>query len=152
MNKLMAIIALPALAAPAQAQTAEAVQLASTVFVERFVPGPGGRITRTLERADALKRGDQVVFVVNWRADRSRDFTVTNPMPRTVSYQKSSDGAEEVSVDGGRSWGRLDTMRLRDGAGWRSAAPEDVTHVRWHVPIPVAARGQGQILYRGVVR
>ena len=151
MRNYLLIAALLAIVAPAAAQAAP-VQLASTVFVERFVPGPGGRMSRVLERADQLKRGDQVVFVVNWRADSTREFTVTNPMPRTVSFQKSSNGGEEVSIDGGRTWGHLDTLRVRDGARWRNATPEDVTHVRWHVPTPVAARGTGQILYRGVVR
>ena len=151
MRKLYLLAAVPP-ALVAVAAEASPVQFASTVFVERFVPGPGGRISRVLERADQLKRGDQVVFVVNWRAAASNEFTVTNPMPRSVSFQKSSDGREEVSVDGGRTWGRLEVLRVRDGAGWRGANPEDVTHVRWHVPTPVAARGEGQILYRGVVR
>lgn len=151
MRNMFLLAAVPPALVSVAAQ-ASPVQFASTVFVERFVPGPGGRVSRVLERADQLKRGDQVVFVVNWRAAAAGEFTVTNPMPRTVSFQKSSDGREEVSVDGGRTWGRLESLRVRDGAGWRSATPEDVTHVRWHVPTPVAARGTGQILYRGVVR
>jgi len=151
MRNLLMLAAIPAAVAPLAAEAAP-VQLASTVFVERFVPGPGGSTSRVLERASSLRKGDQVVFVVNWRGGAAREFTVTNPMPRTVSFQKSSDGREEVSIDGGRSWGRLEDLRVRDGARWRQATPEDVTHVRWHVPTPVAARGEGQILYRGVVR
>jgi hypothetical protein len=150
-RNLILLAAIPAAVAPALAEAAP-VQLASTVFVERFVPGPGGRTSRVLERADTLKRGDQVVFVVNWRGDAAREFTVTNPMPRSVSFQKSSDGSEDVSVDGGRTWGKLDTLRVFDDGRWRNAVPEDVTHVRWRVPTQTAARGSGQILYRGVVR
>ncbi|WP_068076428.1 hypothetical protein [Novosphingobium lentum] len=144
--------AMPILA-PVAAQATDPVQLASDVFVERFQPGPNGRVSRILERPQGLHPGDQLVFVVNWKASRARPFTVTNPLPRAVSFQRSVDGAEEVSVDGGRSWGRLEDLRVtdRDG-GLRHANPEDVTHLRWRVPDRLAAIGAGQITYRGVVR
>jgi hypothetical protein len=151
MRNLMILAAIPAAMMPMPA-TATAVQLASSVFVERFVSGPGGSTSRVLERASSLRKGDRLVFVVNWRGGAQRQFTVTNPLPRTVSFQKSSDGLEQVSVDGGQSWGRLEDLRVREGGRWRLASPEDVTHVRWHVPAPAAVRGEGQILYRGVVR
>ena len=142
--------------APAAARAAERVQFASDVFVERFVPGPDGRVSRVLERPAALHPGDRLIFVVNWKARAAggtRDFTVTNPMPRSVSYQRSIEADEEVSIDGGANWGRLEDLRLRDDDGrTRHATPEDVTHVRWRVPARMAVLGSGQITYRGVVR
>lgn len=142
-----------ALCAPMAAQAADAVRFASDVFVERFVTAPGGGKSRILERADQLRQGDRVIFVVNWTALRRSEFTVTNPMPRSVAFQRSVDGAEEVSVDGGRSWGRMEALTVRDpDGGVRSATPEDVTHLRWRVPGPLAQRGSGQLTYRGVVR
>ena len=142
--------------APAAAQAAERVQLASDVFIERFVPGPGGRVSRVLERPAAFHPGDRLIFVVNWKARSPggpRDFTVTNPMPRSVSYQRSIEADEQVSIDGGANWGRLEDLRLRDDdSRTRHATPEDVTHVRWRVPAQMAVLGSGQITYRGVVR
>lgn len=139
--------------APMTAQAAGAVQLASDVFVERFQPAPGGGTARILERADRLHPGDRVIFVVAWKADRNRDFTVTNPLPRAVSFQSGAGNGEEVSVDGGRTWGLLDDLIVRDEAGHsRHAVPEDVTHVRWRVPGAMAALGAGRMTYRGVVR
>ncbi|MEO0033140.1 MAG: hypothetical protein RIS94_2898, partial [Pseudomonadota bacterium] len=130
-----------AIVAPLAAQ-AEPVQLASDVFVERFQPAADGRMSRVLERAERLQPGDRVVFVVNWTATRGRDFTVTNPLPRAVSFQSSAGGDEEVSVDGGHSWGTLDQLTVRDGDGRvRHAVPEDVTHLRWRVPGAMAALG-----------
>lgn len=135
------------------AQSAEPVQLASDVFVERFQPAPGGRTARVLERADRLRPGDRVIFVVNWTANRGRDFTVTNPLPRSVSFQGTAGGDEEVSVDGGRTWGQLGEMVMRDSDGRiRHAVPEDVTHLRWRVPGAMAALGAGRMTYRGIVR
>ncbi|WP_264422794.1 hypothetical protein [Novosphingobium sp. KCTC 2891] len=145
--------ALAAAAAPVMAHAAEPVRFASDVFVERFQPAGNGRTARVLERADRLRAGDRVVFVVNWKAQQGREFTVTNPMPRTVSFQGTAQGDEEVSVDGGRSWGQLGDLAVREADGrLRRATPEDVTHLRWRVPGAIAALGAGQMTYRGIVR
>lgn len=125
-----------------------AIALDSAVFVER-VRQDGEGTTRRLEQASTLKRGERIVGVVTWyRMGGNGGFTVTNALPRGVYYQGSAADREDVSVDGGRSWGQLGTLR----AGSRLATAEDVTHVRWHVPATSAARGQGRIAYSGIVR
>lgn len=136
---------LAALAVPVAALAAPLIALDSAVYVEKVQPGKG----RMLQPASRLTRGDRVVYVVSWyRMGGTGAFTVTNPLPRTVYYQGSADGAEEVSIDGGKHWGRLDDLRV----GNRIATPEDVTHVRWHVPASEAARGSGDITYSAIVR
>lgn len=144
-RKLATLACTLAFAAPIMAAVPALVALDSAVYVERIVPNKG----RLLQPANALKRGDRVVYVVSWtRMGGQGGFTVTNPLPRKVYYQGSADGREEVSLDGGRSWGRLDALRVGD----RLATPEDVTHVRWRVPANEAARGSGQITYSAIVR
>lgn len=112
----------------------------SAVFIERT----RGEV-RSLEQAERVRRGDRVVTIISWRSARS-GFTVTNPVPRHLAYQGSAVSNEEVSVDGGRSWGRLGELTI----GSRQATVEDVTHVRWHVPPTRAAAGR--IAYSGIVR
>ncbi|MDP3907185.1 hypothetical protein [Novosphingobium sp.] len=130
--------ALPAAANPS-------VALDSAVFVERGSPTSG----RLLEPASRLNRGDRVVYIVNWyRMGGAGSFTVTNPLPRAVAYQGSANGEEQVSVDGGKSWGKLGELRT----GSRIATPEDVTHVRWQVDHRRAALGSGRIAYSAIVR
>lgn len=130
--------AAPALAAPA-------VSLDSAVFVERVTPNAG----RMLEPASELNRGDRVVYVVRWyKMGGDGGFVVTNPLPRSVYYQGSANGDEEVSIDGGRTWGKLGAIY----AGDRLATPEDVTHVRWRVDPRTASRGEGRIAYSAIVR
>jgi len=105
--------------------------------------------SRRLEPAGDLNRGDRVVTILRWqKLGGDGGFTITNPLPKAISYQKSSLPNEEVSVDGGRSWGLLGKLRI----GARMATPEDVTHVRWRIPAERAASGAGQIAYRGIVR
>ncbi len=134
-----------ALAVPAAAIAAPLIALDSAVFVERVKPGKG----RMLQPASSLKRGDRVVYVVSWyKMGGSGAFTVTYPLPRTVWYQGSADGSEEVSLDGGKRWGKLDRLKV----GGRNATPEDVTHVRWRISADQAERGSGEITYSAIVR
>jgi hypothetical protein len=138
---------------PAAAHAAGGVQFASDVFIERFQPAPGGRTARVLERADQLRPGDRVIFVVNWTARRDGGFTVTNPLPRSIAFAGATDETQEVSVDGGRTWGALEALTVREAGGRsRPAHPEDVTHLRWRIPTPQALAGTGQMTWRGVVR
>ncbi|WP_298166989.1 hypothetical protein [Novosphingobium sp.] len=145
--------ALMPVAAHAAAQPSGGVQFASDVFVERFQPAPGGRTARILERADQLRPGDRVIFVVNWSGRKDGGFTVTNPLPRTIAFAGATDETQEVSVDGGRTWGALEDLMVRDSNGRpRPAHAEDVTHLRWRIPVQLALAGTGQMTWRGVVR
>ena len=126
--------------APLAAQS-EPVSVASAVYIERQ-----DESHRVLEPADRLRPGDRVVTIVSWkRAVPGGQFTLTNPLPRTLHFQGSAADDAEVSADGGRSWGRLGTLRL----GSHLAAPEDVTHIRWRVASPAP---QGRIVYSAIVR
>lgn len=121
------------------------VALDSAVFVETMSPGN----VRRLEPAARLSRGDRVVTVLSWqRLGPSRSaagLTLVNPLPRAIAYQASGSDSEEVSTDGGRTWGQIGSLRF----GNRLATPEDVTHVRWRLP---ATAGSGRIAYSGIVR
>lgn len=128
-----------------QAAATPVVATDSAIYVER---SESGRF-RSLEPARQLARGDRVITVLRWQRQLGNGgFTITNPMPRAIAYQESARDDEEVSVDGGRTWGHLGELRV----GSRIATPEDVTHVRWRVPAQTAARGRGQIAYSGIVR
>lgn len=90
-----------------------------------------------------------MVTIVRWyRTGGNGSFVITNPLPSILAYQQSANGDQEVSVDGGRTWGQLDYLRV----GSRNATPEDVTHVRWRIPAARAAYGRGEIAYAGIVR
>jgi hypothetical protein len=134
-----------AVALPHAAAAQPNVATDSAVYVEHTQ----GDNFRSLEPASRLSRGDRVVTVVSWyRLGGEGSFTITNPLPRDIAYQASARDDQEVSVDGGRTWGQLGELRI----GGRLATPEDVTHMRWRIPAVRAARGQGQIAYSGIVR
>jgi hypothetical protein len=128
-----------------QASAQAPVSFDSAVYVEHMKPGD----VRQLEPADRLSRGERVVTIVTWkRSAGSGAFTVTNPLPRAIAYQDSASDDTEVSADGGRTWGKLGSLRI----GGRYVTAEDVTHVRWRIAPGHAAQGSGQIAYSGIVR
>jgi len=139
------------IATPAAAQ--QGVSLESSVFIERTSHTDDGRIMRRIEPASRLIRGDRVVLVVEWRAvENGKPFAVTSPIPGTLRFQRSGQEGEQVSVDGGRNWGELGEIKVREGTTMRLASAADVTHVRWQVSSREASLGSGRITYSAVVR
>lgn len=127
----------------AQAHAAPpAVIVGSDIFVERTQDS-----RRIIQPAAQLRRGDRVVTVVRWKRphESTSGFTVTNALPADLLFQSGSGTGEEVSVDSGRTWGQIGSLRV----GRRMATPEDVTHVRWRVLAPVPS---GRLAYSAIVR
>jgi hypothetical protein len=155
---ILALLALAASAQPGAAQDAAAlrpvalgtqanVALEATLFLERERATPRGPVL-TLEPARRLTRGDRVVTLLTWyRLGGNGGFVVTNALPPALAYDPG-DRDEDVSVDGGRSWGRLGTLRL----GHRLATAQDVTHIRWRISPTQAMNGSGRIAYAGLVK
>ena len=126
------------------------IELTRSVFHERIGDSGAGR---TVVPARELRKGDNVILVVRWNSkERRQAFNVSAAIPSTLTYRASSVDDQTVSIDGGKSWGRLDALVVRDGAGKRFASPEDVTHLRWRIGAREAARGSGQLTYSAIVR
>ena len=148
---LMGGLAIAAVTMPAAAR--ESVSLASAVYVEKTASSNGSQPERLIEPAARLVRGDKVVLMVEWQAQGSgKGFAITSPIPRALAFQNVSMDDAEVSVDGGKSWGKLGQLHLHDADGLRLAAPEDVTDLRWRVSERDAERGRGRITYSAIVR
>ncbi|MFM6853498.1 MAG: hypothetical protein ACKOUM_05395 [Sphingopyxis sp.] len=145
-------------AAPAMAQNANgnAVAVNSDVLVERTATDGNGRTLTTLEEPEVVVPGDKLVFVLRYRnngAQPATNFVVTNPMPEAVSFQGASDVAATVSVDGGRNWGQLATLNVRNTDGTtRPARADEVTHIRWAFAQPIPAGQAGRLMFRGIVK
>lgn len=143
-----------AVVGPAYAQGP--LQLASDVFVEREIAKPDGTKAKLLEEPKTVVPGDQLVFVVRYKnvgTAIANNFVVTNPMPRAVRFDGTADGAELVSVDGGKNWGALATLRIaQSNGGDRAATSADVTHLKWNFNQPLSAGAEGKLIFRGVVR
>jgi uncharacterized repeat protein (TIGR01451 family) len=145
----LAMTALPALAA-------SPVELSSDIFVEKQQVRADGTLAVELVAPKIIVPGDQLVFVVRYRnvgTKPASNFTVTNPMPTAIAFSGTSDGNEVVSIDGGKSWGKLALLRVTkaDGSS-RPALMTDVTHVKWNMNQTLAAGESGKLIFRGVVK
>ena len=138
------------IAAPAVA--AQPVALSSDVKVEKLVPGQAQPVLLT---PATVVPGDRLVFRTSYRNGGSTPATrvvLTNPVPAAVAWTGEGTSGLEVSVDGGRSFGTLATLKLRGANGQpRPATAADVTHLRWTLAA-IAPGAAGQLSYRGVVR
>lgn len=155
MFKQLILFAAAAAASPALAQSANPVQLNSDVLVERTV-NENGQTRVTLEEPSAVVPGDTLVFVLRYEntgRQPATNFVITNPLPQAIRYSGSVDSGATVSIDGGRTWGALSELRVREADGSvRPARADEVTHIRWAFAQPIAAGQSGRLMFRGIVR
>lgn len=145
----LAMATLMATMAASAGATQTGVEISRAIFIERKAPVAPGRMALSLEPATTLKRGDVVVLMLEWNAPgRGQAFVVSSRLPRDLAFRRSGGMNPQVSTDGGKRWGTLGTLRI----GNRVAAPEDVTHLRWHVSDAEAALGRGTLTYSAIVR
>lgn len=146
--------AMLALAPSAALAQTSPIQLTGDVKVSRVVV-ENGKERRVLVEPSVVVPGDALVFTTTYRnngQEVAKDVVVTNPLPAAIML--APEGAEKlmVSVDGGKSFGLLASLRVKDAEGRpRAAQASDVTHIRWVVPV-VPAGAQGALSYNGIVR
>ncbi len=149
-------LALLALAAPSTLWAAEPVSLTSEVLVERMRQEADGSSKIVREEPGVVTPGDKLVFLLSYRnggAQPATGFVVTNPIPASVAFTGGESEGAIVSIDGGKSWGPLASLKVANADGsMRAATPNDVTHIRWSFAQPIAAGRAGQLSFRGVVK
>jgi uncharacterized repeat protein (TIGR01451 family) len=147
----------------AKAQTPTPVTLSSEAQIERVEKGADGKERMVYKKPNEVivVPGDRVVFTLkyaNQGTTPATGFRATNPMPGPVQFLAANEDWAEVSVDGGKNWGRLNSLNISvkgvNGApdSTRPAAPEDVTHVRWVFLNAIAPGTSGTVSYKGVIK
>jgi len=149
-------LAILALAAPAAAFAApDSVQLTSKVLVEHVRKGADGKPQKVLEEATKVVPGEAIVFQFSYRNAGSKPatgFVITDPLPANVAFVGGESAGAVYSVDHGKSWGPLSSLRVpAPGGGTRAATSADVNGIRWSFPA-IAPGGSGTVGFRGVVK
>lgn len=158
--KLVLACAAAALVVPAVPLAAQdggsPVAITADVMAEKTVTGADGKTRIELVEPSTIVPGDRLVFGTDYAhrgAEPVTNFSITNPLPEAVRLAPDADPALDVSVDGGKTWGRLSALTITeaDGTTTRPAAHADVTHVRW--VLPAIAPGQtGRLTYPAIIR
>ena len=142
---IISMIAGGLLAGAAQAQ---GVSLTARVLQEKTVEEAGVKRV-VLVPAGNVTPGDEVIYdlsYANGGAKPAEQVVLTNPVPATLEYV-SGDSAL-VSVDGGKTFAVLTSLKVANADGTqRSAAPKDVTHVRWNLAA-IAPGASGHVLFK----
>ncbi len=152
---ILAAAAIPGIM-PGMALAANNVALSSDVFVERKVQNPNGKTSVMLEEPKTVIPGDNLVFVLKYKnvgSTPATDFSVTNPLPKAVAFNGTSDGTEIVSIDGGKNWGPLSALKYTRADGEvRPALMSDVTHIKWKFNRALSVGSEGKLVFRGTVK
>lgn len=153
-NKLFGLTAAIALAAvltsAAQAQNG-AVRVKSSSAVEKSSTDANGNKKVTLTSTNFVVPGDVVLFTHDYENTGSQPatgFLINRPLSHQVQFVGSTDANIVVSVDGGRTYGPLASMKV---AG-RAATPADVTNLRWTFTQPIAPGEKGKVSFRGMLK
>ncbi|WOE76195.1 hypothetical protein [Alterisphingorhabdus coralli] len=152
----------------AKAQSANSnVSTTSEIKVERVETDANGQQKTVLSDPNSapVVPGDRVVIVNSYQNTGSQaasNFVTTNPIHPALAFVSVDEDWAEVSVDDGKTWGKLNELTVaadrsdEDAAATttvtRSAAPADVTHIRWTFPKPIAPGEKGKLTFRAVVR
>jgi uncharacterized repeat protein (TIGR01451 family) len=150
-----ALLLLLALLVPGAA-FANDVALTNQVFVERVVTEADGTRKTVLAEPEVVTPGERLLFTIHYKNNGTKpaaDFVVTNPVPTEVVYAGGEADGSLLSVDGGKTWGPLDALKVTgpDGSTRPAQAP-DVTHIRWAFDQPVAAGAEGKLSFRAQVK
>ncbi len=150
----MTVFAACAISTPALAVSGEPVELIGDVKVEKVVV-ENGKETKRWIKPQVVVPGDRLAFSTQYRntsTGKVDNFVVTNPIPAGVMLASEGSAALEVSVDGGKTWGKLGALQVADGKGaLRAALNSDVTHVRWTLPV-LNPGTTGTLTYNAIVR
>ncbi len=151
------VFALAAFAVPAASLAqANAVSLESKTFVARKVTLPDGKVDNKLFPPDQVLPGEALVFMLEYKnqgAKAATGFVINNPVPSAVQFTGAEQPWAVVSVDGGKIFGPLATLKVKSAEGAvRPANASDVTNVRWKFATPIAAGAAGRVTYYGMVK
>ena len=154
-------IALPLSAVTAQETQAEApvsepkISLQNDVMAIVTKTDEAGQTSTSLVEPTEYTPGTKLSFGMNYSnsgTEAATNVTGTNPLNAAVRLAPDADPSLMVSVDGGASFGTLDTLSVAtDSEGKRAATHSDVTHVRWTIA-SIAPGESGRISFPVIIR
>ena len=157
MRKLLALLAAAPLAlAPAFAS----MTARQTVEKEIVTVAADGRETVKRLPADKVTPGETVVYAIKYRNDGAApaaDIVLVMPVPKEVAYVEGSVAGEETasvsfSADGGETYVARGRLTVVEGGEARPARGDEITHIKWTLTAPVAAKAEGEVSYKAVLR
>ena len=146
------VVAMP-LTASAQEQSPVTLK-GEVMAVETSVDADGKETTKLVEPA-LIVPGDRLMFGTEYANNGEQpadNFIITNAVPGAVRVAPDAPSDLIVSVDGGKTWGKLADLTVSDeDDASRPARHDDVTHVRWTLA-SIAPGERGRVEYPAIIR
>jgi len=139
------------------ASQASALTAKQTVEKEITVTLEDGTTETQRVSADTVVPGEKVVYTIDFVNDSDQpatDLILAMPVPSDVRFLDGSadrsDAVVRYSTDGGTEFAAREALQLPAvGGGMRDATPEDITHIQWTIPGPVAVGAADKVAFTG---
>lgn len=159
MKKLLIGLGLLSLSTAAFAQgKPQAITITSNIQAVKEITDANGARKKTLVDPTTVIPGTPLVVWINYKNATPAPvtgFVINNPVPAAIDFTALGENSEwgVVSVDGGKTFGALATLKVM-GADKkpRAAIPQDVTHVRWTFSKPIAGNSTGRLSFYAMVK
>ena len=150
------------LSTAALASTVSVQALSATQKVEKeiSIQQEDGTVKTRLVSAAEVTPGEKIVYTVAYTNDTSEeatDIVLAMPVPADVRYLEGTadrPGAiVRYSTDGGASFVDRNALVLPAvGGGTRVASADDITHIQWRIPGPVASGTSDEVSFKARLR
>ena len=157
MRSFFAVFAAGLLAASAYA--ASPMSVTTVIEKEVVVRDAKGIVKVSRIPAATVVPGDTVVHTYNLKnggKSPSENIVIVAPIPPQMKYVDKSASAQAAvvtfSVDAGKSFGEAAKLEVMDKDGKkRQAGPDDYTHIRWVVTVPLDGGQTRAVAFRAVL-
>ena len=109
--------------------------------------------------ADTVAPGEEVIYTLKFRneSDTAAEAVVlVMPVPPEVSFVEGSVTGDNATVtfsaDGGQTYLARGRLTIEEQGTVRPAKNDDITHIKWTLPDPLAAGRQGEIAYHAILK
>lgn len=134
--------------------------LTTVAQTEEVIARADGTVETRLVDVTTVVPGDEVIYTITYQNtgdEAAEAVTITDPVPAQMRYLDGTafaPGADiTFSVDGGRSWGTPQELRIlaADGSERRATAA-DYTHIRWRLRHAIGPGKRGYARFRAALR
>jgi uncharacterized repeat protein (TIGR01451 family) len=136
------------------------VKLQTVGFQEKVTVAKDGSKHTDLVPVDHVLPGTEVTWDVKYEiigTGSVTDTVITDPIPQNMVYVAGSAAGDNAditfSVDGGKTWGKPETLQVKDADGTlRGALPKDYTAIRWILKSTLAPGAKGTVTFHATLQ
>jgi uncharacterized repeat protein (TIGR01451 family) len=136
------------------------IKLQTLGFQEKVTVDKDGTKHTDVVPVGRVLPGTEVIWNVNYEIIGNQpvtDAVITDPIPQHMDYVDGTAAGDKAeitfSVDGGKTWGKPETLQVKNADGtMHAAAPKDYTDIRWIIKGTLASGAKGTVTFRATLQ